>query len=729
MKFVGLVSAFTLSIYICACGSAPSAPPKTATRSNATSKQNEDTNMIETPPLPNPLLAQFDTPFGVPPFEKITDKHYEAAFDEAMKIHNAEITQIIDNKAKPTFENTIAVLDYSGALLTQVALVFFAKQGADTNDEVQKIAQTVAPKLSAHTDAISMNPQLFAKVEEVYKTRDLMTLTAEQQRLLELTYKDFVRGGALLNDEQKKRMTEINGKLSVLSVQFGDNLLAENNSFELIIEDEKNLKGLPQAVIDAAAEKATADNKEGKWKFTLHKPSWIPFMQYCENRDLRKTMFEGYTEKGNHDDKNDNKAVLLEMVKLRLERANLLGYPTHAHYILEKNMAQEPKKVNELLHQLWQGALPAAKKELKALKKMFREDYPTETFGAWDWFYYTEKLRAKKYNLSETQLRPYFQLENVQQGAFDVATKLYGLQFKKRTDLPVYNEDVSTVEVNDAGGNHVGILYLDYFPRPGKQQGAWMTEYRGQEVRNGKFVHPIIVNVFNFPRPTKDAPSLLSMEEVETLFHEFGHGLHGLLSDVNYPSLAGTNVPRDFVELPSQFMENWAIEKEVLTTYAKQYETGEVIPEDLIQKMEKAAHFNQGFETVEYLAASFLDMKWHTLTEVPESVDVNAFEEAALEEIDLMKEIVSRYKSPYFAHIFAGGYSSGYYSYIWSAVLDSDAFAAFKEKDTLFDAATAASFRENILSKGNTDKPIDLYVKFRGQEPQIEPLLKKRGLK
>ncbi|MBN2343473.1 MAG: M3 family metallopeptidase [Deltaproteobacteria bacterium] len=726
MKFVQPVITVLLSATFASCGSAPTQTKETAT---LTTKRIEQKSEPSSPPPQNPLLAEFNTPFSVPPFTEITDDDYEPAFEEAMRIHDAEVAEIADAKVSPTFDNTVAALDYSGALLTKVALVFFAKQSADTNDKVQEVAKTVAPKLSAHADRISMNPRLFAKIQRIYQERESLELSPEQQRLLELTYKDFVRGGALLSDDDKKKLTEINGRLSVLSVQFGDHLLAENNEFKLIIENEKELAGLPKAVIDAAAEKAAQEGKEGKWKFTLHKPSWIPFMQYAEHREHRKTMFSGYTEKGNHNDKNDNKATLLEMVTLRLERAKLLGYPTHANYILEMNMAQTPNKVDELLQKLWNGALPAAEKELKALKKVFRKDYPKEQFMAWDWFYYTEKLRAEKYDLNENELRPYFRLENVQQGAFDVASKLFGLQFEKRTDLPIYSDDVTTFEVKSAEGDHVGLLYLDYFPRPGKQQGAWMTEFRGQEKRDGAMIHPVIVNVFNFPRPTKDAPSLLSLEEVETLFHEFGHGLHGLLSNVTYPSLSGTNVPRDFVELPSQFMENWAVEKEVLTTYAKHYQTGEIIPDALIKKLEAASHFNQGFETVEYLAASFLDMKWHTLTEAPSDIDVNEFEDNALSDIHLPDEIVSRYRSPYFAHIFSGGYSSGYYSYIWSAVLDSDAFAAFKEQRTLFDTATAAAYRDNILTRGNTADPIELYKKFRGKEPSIEPLLEKRGLK
>jgi len=677
----------------------------------------------------NPLLGDWSTPFGVPPFSEIDDEHYLPAFEAAIAAHQTEVDAIAGSADAPTFENTVAALDYSGALLEQVSNVFFPKTSADTNDRIQEIAKEVAPKLSAHGDGIMMNGELFARVRQVHDARDRLELTAEQRRLLEETYKDFVAGGAELGDADKARLTEINQQLSVLGLQFGDNLLEENNRFKLVIEKQEELAGLPETAIDAAADAAEEAGLAGKWVFTLHKPSWIPFLQFSDRRDYREQMFEGYVERGNHGDDIDNKQLLAEMVALRIERAKLLGYPTHAHYVLERNMAGSPDKVYALLNKLWKPALKVTRAEAAALQELLAKDIPGAELEPWDWWYYTEKLRELKYDLSDEELRPYFELGNVQRGAFEVASRLFGLEFVQRDDLPVYNAEARAVEVKDAGGAHVGVLYLDYHPRASKKQGAWMTEYRGQQVRDGERVTPVVANVFNFTRATDDAPALLSLEEVETLFHEFGHGLHGLLSDVTYPGLAGTNVARDFVELPSQFMENWAVEPEVMKSYAVHWKTGEPIPDALIDKIIEARHFNQGFETTEYLAASFLDMDWHTLKEVPAALDVLAFEERSLDGIGLIDEIVSRYRSTYFAHIFSGGYSAGYYSYIWAAVLDSDAFAAFKEHDDLFDAETARRYREFVLSRGNTADPMELYVEFRGKEPSIEPLLEKRGLK
>jgi peptidyl-dipeptidase Dcp len=677
----------------------------------------------------NPLLAEWETPFGVPPFSQIDDEHFPPAFEAAIAAHQAEVDALAGSEEPPTFENTVAALDYSGQLLERVANVFFPKNSADTNDRIQEIAKEVAPELSAHRDGIMMNAVLFARVKAVHDARDGLDLSPEQLRLLEETYKDFVSGGAELGEKDKARLTEINQRLSVLSLQFGENLLEENNRFKLVIEKEEELSGLPETSIAAAADAAREADLEGKWVFTLHKPSWIPFLQFSDRRDYREQMFEGYIERGNHGDDLDNKEILAEMVALRIERAKLLGHATHAHYVLERNMAKTPDKVYELLNQLWKAALEVTKAEAAALQEMLGKEIPGAELEPWDWWYYTEKLREQKYDLSDEELRPYFKLENVQSGAFEIATKLFGLTFEPRDDLPLYHEEARVVEVKNADGSHLGILYLDYHPRASKRQGAWMTEYRGQQVRDGEPVTPVVVNVFNFTRATDDTPALLSLEEVETLFHEFGHGLHGLLSNVTYPGLAGTNVARDFVELPSQFMENWAVEPSVLKTYALHYETGEPIPDELIDKIIESRHFNQGFETTEYLAASFLDMDWHTLKEDPGEIDVLAFEEKSLDGIGLIEDIVSRYRSTYFAHIFAGGYSSGYYSYIWSAVLDSDAFAAFKEKDDLFDAETARKYREFVLSAGNTADPMELYVKFRGKEPSIEPLLEKRGLK
>jgi peptidyl-dipeptidase Dcp len=677
----------------------------------------------------NPLLVEFDTPFGAPPFASFGDEDYPPAIEAALAAHRTEIEAITSSEAEPTFENTVAALDYSGRLLDRVSNLFFNLNAADTNDRIQEIAKEIAPVLSAHGDAIMMDAELFARVKAVNDRRAELDLTPEQLRLVEETYDEFVRGGAELGEKDKARLTEVNQRLSVLSLKFGENLLDENNTFKLVIEKRAELAGLPETSIAAAAEAAKEADLAGKWVFTLHKPSLIPFLQFSKMRDYRQRMFEGYIERGNHGDERDNKQILVEMAQLRIERAKILGYETHAHYVLADNMAKTPEKVYELLNKLWQAALPKTKAEAAALQAQIEADGGDFELEPWDWWYYTEKLRKQKYDLSDEELRPYFQLEQVQQGAFDVATKLFGLQFVRRDDLPVYHDEVQVVEVKGQDDNHLGILYLDYHPRESKRSGAWMTEYRGQHLRDGEPVTPLVANVFNFTRKTDDTPALLSLEEVETLFHEFGHGLHGLLSDVTYPGLAGTNVVRDFVELPSQFMENWAVEPVVLKSYAVHYETGEPIPQALIDKIIKARHFNQGFQTTEYLAASFLDLDWHTLKEDPGEVDVVAFETKALADLGLIPEIVSRYRSTYFGHIFSGGYSSGYYSYIWSAVLDSDAFAAFKEKDELFDAATAAAYRKHVLSAGNTADPAELYKRFRGQDPSIEPLLEKRGLK
>ena len=704
------------ALLLAACGG-PAAPIK------------EGSTPVSETKSENPLLAEFDTPFGVPPFEEIENAHYVPAFEEAMRVHNDEIRGIVESDEPATFDNTVVALDMSGSLLTRVARVFFPMNSANTDDEIQTIAKEIAPKLSAHEDAIAMNPALFDRVKRVYDDRADLDLDLEQARLLDETYKGFVRGGALLDDEGKARMAKINERLSVLSVQFGENLLGENNEFKLVIDKEADLAGLPQSSIDSAAAAAKKAGMDGKWVFTLHKPSWIPFLQFSGRRDLREKMFKGYADRGDNGDERDNKAILVEMAKLRLERAKLLGFESHAAYVLAENMAKTPAKVMELLDKLWAAAMPKTKAERDELQKLIDAEKGGFELQPWDWWYYTEKLRKAKYSLSDEELKPYFELSNVQKGVFDVASKLYGLQFEQRTDIPIYHPDAKTFEVRDADGNHVGIVYVDYYTRESKRQGAWMTAYRGQEYRDGEMVHPVIANVFNFPPPAGGKPSLLTLEEVTTVFHEFGHGLHGLLSNVHYPSLAGTSVPRDFVELPSQVMENWATEPEVLKSYALHFETGEPIPDELIEKIVKSRHFNQGFETTEYLAASLLDMKWHTLTEDPGDVDPDKFEDDYLNEMGLIPEIISRYRSTYFAHIFAGGYSSGYYSYIWSAVLDSDAFAAFKETGDLFDPKTAKSFRDNILSIGNSRDLMEQYKKFRGKDPSIDPLLEKRGLK
>ncbi len=675
----------------------------------------------------NPFFSEFDTPFQVPPFDKIQEEHYLPAFKEGMEQQNMEIEAIINNPETPTFENTIEAVESTGPLLRKVGSVFGVLNGSMTNDNMQSIAREIAPLRSRHRDNIRLNEKLFQRIKAVYDQKDKLDLTTEQNTLLVKYYKDFVRSGANLDEEKKTRLKEINQEMSILTVKFGENVLKENNRFEMVIDKIEDLAGLPQAVITGAAEAAKEREYEGKWVFTIHKPSMIPFLQYSENRALREKIFKAYINKGNNNDELDNKDNLAKIAALRVERANLLGYKTHADYVLENNMAKKPENVYKFLDKLWKPALKMAKKEAKELQEMISKEGHDFKLQPWDWWYYSEKLKKAKYALDEEMLRPYFKLENARDGAFSVAGKLYGIQFIEREDIPKYHEDARVFEVKEADGSHIGILYTDYFPRASKRGGAWMNSFRKQSRLHGKEIYPVITNNGNFSKPTGGKPALISSEEVLTLFHEFGHGLHGLLSDCTYNRLSGTSVSRDFVELQSQIMENWAFEPEVLKMYAKHYETGEVIPQELIDKLEKASHFNQGFVTVEYLAASFLDMDWHTLAEAKE-LDADEFEEASLNKIGLIPEIIVRYKSPYFGHIFSGGYASGYYSYIWAEVLDADAFQAFKET-SLFDQKTAQSFRENILERGGTEDPMVLYKRFRGAEPKVEFLLKKRGLK
>lgn len=675
----------------------------------------------------NPLLSEFSTPYQVPPFDKIKEGHYLPAFKEGMIQHNKEIEAIVNNKKAPTFENTIEALEYSGDLLRKVANIFFVMNSSMTNEKMQEIAKEVAPMLAKHYDNIILNDKLFKRIKVVYETKDKIKLNAEQKRVLEKYYKDFIRNGASLEEEQKNELRKINEELAILGVQFGDNVLKEENRYELVIENKEDLAGLPKWVIDTAAETAKEKGKEGKWVFTLQKPSMIPFLQYADNRELREKIFKAYINRGDNNDELDNKDILKRIVELRIKRAQLLGYKTHAHFVLEDNMAKTPENVYKLLYKIWKPALKKAKSEAIALQDMIDKEGKDFILMPWDWWYYAEKVKKAKYDLDEEELKPYFKLENVIEGVFDVASRLYNVKFIERNDIPKYHMDVKVFEVRDGKDNSlIAILYTDYYPRASKRAGAWMNNLRDQYKIGKKKVIPIITNNGNFTKPTPAQPSLLSREEVSTLFHEFGHALHGMLSNCTYPSLAGTNVPVDFVELPSQIMENWAFESEVLKTYAKHHQTGEVIPQELIDKIKNSEYFNQGFATVEYLAASFLDMDWHTLTEAKD-IDVYKFEEESLKKIGLIPEIVVRYRSPYFRHIFGGGYSAGYYSYIWSEVLDSDAFEAFKEKG-LFNQEVAQSFRKNILERGGTDDPMILYKNFRGREPKVEPLLKKRGL-
>ena len=675
----------------------------------------------------NPLLAKWDTPFETPPFDKITTEDYLPAFEEAIKIHNDEIDKIVNNSDDATFANTIEALDYSGALLRRVRRVFSAMNESMSNEQMQIISKEVSPMLSKHNDDINLNANLFSRVKEVYDMRESLGLDTEQNKLLEKYYKDFVRGGANLKDELKEEFRKINEELSVLSVQFGENVLKETNTFELIIDNEDDLEGLPENVISGAAETAKDKGYIGKWVFTIHKPSMLPFLQYSTKRNLRQKIYSAYFLKGNHNNDIDNKKILSRIAMLRLKRANLLGYKTHAHYVLEEQMASNPDNVYALLDDLWTPALKRAIQEKEEMQAIINAEGNTFELKPWDWWYYAEKLKMLKYNLDEEELRPYFKLENVIDGVFGLATRLWGIQFEERNDIPKYHPDVKTFEVREADGSHIGILYTDYFPRESKRAGAWMDAFQKQYKKDGKIIYPIIYNVGNFSKPTGDKPALLSLDEVHTLFHEFGHALHGLLSDCTYESISGTDTPRDFVEFPSQVMENWSMHPDVLKYYAKHYETGEVIPKELVDKIQNASLFNQGFETVEYLAASYLDIDWHTITE-PVEYDVIKFENESMAEIGLIPEILPRYRSTYFNHIFSGDYSSGYYSYIWAEVLDADAFNAFVQTGDVYNEEYAAKYRKYILASGGTDDSMELYKQFRGQDPNIESLLNRRGL-
>ena len=674
----------------------------------------------------NILLQKFDTPFGVPPFAQIKQEDYVPAYKEAIQQHKAEIEAIVNNTDEPTFENTIEALELSGQLLGQVDNIFENLTSALTDSTMQAIAKEVSPLMSAHSDDIYLNNKLFTRIKAVYNQKDKLELGTEQAMLLDKTYKGFVRGGANLADKDKETLRGLNKELGMLALQFGENVLAETNTFEMLLTDEADLAGLPEGIKQAAVANAKDHGHENAWLFTLDKPSLIPFITYSDKRDLREKMFKGYIMRGDNNNVNDNKEVVKSLVNLRLEKANLLGFKNHASFILDNNMAKNPENAFDLMGKVMPSAIEIAKKEREELQKLADSEGANITIEAWDWWYYSEKVRKAKYDLDEEQLRPYFKLENVRDGVFAVAGKLYGLKFVRNTEIPVYHKDAEAYEVQNADGSVMGILYMDFFPRASKRAGAWMTSYRKQHYNNGENVIPVISVVCNFTKPTADKPSLLNYDEVSTLFHEFGHALHGLLSDCQYTSLSGTAVPRDFVEMPSQIMENWASEPEVMKAYFTHYKTGEAIPDALIEKIQKSGKFNAGFAISEYTAAAYLDMAWHTITE-PFTGDVNTFETEQMNKIGLINEIVVRYRSTYFSHIFAGGYSAGYYAYMWAEVIDADAFQAFTEAG-IFDKATAKSFRENILSRGGTEDAMELYKKFRGREPKIEAYLERKGL-
>ena len=676
----------------------------------------------------NPLLNQPNTPYGVPAFDQVKLEHYLPAFEEAIRQNKAEVEAIVANEAEPTFENTIVALDRSGLLLDRVVGVFFNVLEADGNDEMNEIAEKVSPMLSELSDGIILNDALFKRVKAVYDQREHLGLNPEQMRLVTETYKSFADNGANLPEDKKERLKEINQELGLLSLRFGNNVVAETNSDDVkrFISDEAQLKGLPESAKAAAAEEAEAAGHPGEWLFTPKRTSFTPVLQYCENRELRKQLLMDYTTRGNHDNENDNKAVIIREMELRIEKAKLFGYDNPADYILADCMAKNHQTVDAFLASVWAPSLEAAKREAAALQELLDQDLPGEKLQPWDWWFYAEKLRKAKYALDEEELKPYFELDNVRKGAFGVATKLYGVQFEKLENMPVYNPEVEVFKVTETDGSLVGILYTDYFPRAGKRPGAWMNQILPQYIdADGVDHRPVIINVGNFNKPTAGNPSLLSMDDVETLFHEFGHALHGLLSKAHYKSLSGTNTPRDFVELPSQFMENYAYEPEVLKTYAFHYQTGEVIPDSLIAKINAAGKFNQGFVTTELLSASILDMDFHELTSA-EGLDVNTFEEQSLDKMGMIDEIIVRYRPTFYNHIFTTGYEAGYYSYTWAAVLDADAFAAFKETGNLFDEATAARFR-HLLEQGGTRDAQELYIEFRGKEADPANLLRRKG--
>ena len=643
-----------------------------------------------------------------------------------MKQDSLEIEAIANNPEPPTFANTIEALEYSGALLDRVSGVFFNLYSADTDSEMDAIAEKVSPMFTDHSDNIRLNPVLFNRVKTVYEQRDSLNLNQEQMRLLEEKYQSFVRSGANLSDAQKKRLREINKELSLLDIKFAGNVLAETNAYQKWVDNEQDLDGLPQDVKNAAAEEATAAGQPGKWLFTTQKSSFIPVLQYCKNRQLRKELLIAYTMRGNNDNENDNKSVINQTMRLRIEKAKMFGYDNPADMILATSMAKNSQAVMDFLPTVWQPALKQAKKEAAELQKLMDAEGRGEKLEPWDWWFYSEKLRRQKYDLDEEALKPYFKLENVRQGVFDLASRLYGLKFEKLSGMPVYNPDVEVFKVSDADGALLGIFYGDYYPRAGKRGGAWMNNISEQYVENGVDHRPVIVNVCNFTKPTADKPSLLSMDEVETLFHEFGHALHGFLSKCTYGSLSGTSVPRDFVEMPSQLMENWCYEPEMMRIYAKHYITGETIPDSLIASLQRAKTFNQGFVMTELLSATILDMDYHLLT-TTDSIDVEAFERASMDRMGMIPEIIVRYRSTNFSHIFTTGYEAGYYSYTWAAVLDADVFAAFKETGDIFNSEVASSFRRNILERGFTDDPMTLYINFRGRRPDPNNLLKRKG--
>ncbi len=674
----------------------------------------------------NPLLNEFNTPFEAPPFDQIDDEHYLPAITEAIRIHKQEVEAIINNPEPPTFENTIVAYDNSGELLRRVNTVFGGLRGAETNPRLQEIARETTPLLSSHSNEISMNQELFGRIRTVYEGRRDMGLDTEQLRVVETYYRDFERNGAALPEEKREELARLNERMSMVSLELSENMLAETNAFQLVLENEEDLAGLPQGVVSAASEAAGRAGHEGKWVITLHNPSRIPFLQYSERRDLREKVLTAYGERGNNDNENDNKELFAELMQLRLQMSRLLGFDNYAKYFLDIQMAENPDNVYDFLHQVWEPAVARANRERDMKQAIIDREGGGFSLEAWDWWYYAEKLRQEMYELDDDEVNPYFTIENVRDGNFMLANKLFGLTFERRPEVPVYHEEVEAYEVFDNDGSHLGILYIDPHPRPGKRQGAWCGTYRSGAWENGERIAPIVTIVMNFSRPSGGRPAMLSWDETTTYFHEFGHALHNFFAEGRYRRTA-RSVPRDFVELPSQILENWAGEPELLKTYAIHYETGEPIPDELISRLRRAEHFNQGFMNVEYLASAFLDMDWHT-TDHGDHIDVIGFEKESMGRIGLPDEIIPRWRTTYFGHIFGTGYAAGYYVYRWAGVLDADAFMAFKDSGDLFNQELAERFRKYILTENNLWEGMDAYVRFRGHEPSIEPFLIQKGL-
>ena len=674
----------------------------------------------------NPLLKNFTTPFETPPFHEINHEHYVPAFKKAIEIALAEIDEIAGRKSEPGFENTIQALSYAGERLARVSEIFFNLNHAETDEKMQQIAREVSPLVTDYYNDILFNEPLFERVKKVYDERESLQLNAEQRMLLDKTWKSFARNGAALPEDKKKRIREISRELSQLSLKFSDNILAETNNWYLHITDEADLSGLPRSAVDAAAHAAKSKNLEG-WVITLDAPSYMPFMRYSDKRELREKVFMAYTTRCYKGNEFDNTEVLLRIANLRLERANLLGYPSHADFVLEETMAKSAKTVNDFLKELADAALPVAKNELSEVQEFASHKGFNKKIEAWDWSYFAEKIRQEKFDFDEELTRPWFRLEKVTEGIFELTNRLWGLTYKINKEIPVYHPDVSVYEVYNEDGKFLSLLYLDFFPRPGKSAGAWMTGFRDQYRKNGKDIRPQISIVCNFSKPTDTRPSLLTFNEFTTFLHEFGHALHGIMSDVTYSDLSGTSVYRDFVELPSQIMENWAVERDFLNLFALHYETGEPIPSEMVEKIIATRNFHAAYATVRQLSFGLTDMAWHSITE-PVDTEPEEFERTAMQPVRLFRWIEGTMMSAAFSHIFAGGYAAGYYGYKWAEVLDADAFQAFKENG-IFDKKTAQKFRQNILAKGGSEHPMDLYKKFRGKEPTIDSMLERDGLK